>query len=690
MTGARTSYHEAVEWLYQLNWFGARFGLETPRRLAELAGNPHVKLRFIHVAGTNGKGSTCAMLEAIYRASGLRVGLFTSPHLVSFRERLQVNRQWISRESVVRLVNELRPLVQQFPEEDHPTFFETVAVMALRYFAEQRVDLVIWETGLGGRLDATSIVTPIASVITNVQLDHQKWLGETLAQIAAEKAGIIKSGVPVISGVSASEAAAVVERVAAENDSQIFKVPSWREAATGFGEVQLSLLGDHQFQNAMVALTVVKALQSQIAVSADAVRTALSQVHWPGRCQLITVSDGRRVLLDGAHNIAGAEALAQTLASLRDSAFAESAAVADRRSRPVLILGVLQDKDWDDICRILAPTANRILLVPVQNERTARPETLVKACRAANPDAEVRCCGELRDAWELCGGEKFIAITGSLYLIGEAMQVLRLAPEDADDERGLNEWSMTSAAVDSSPADGPDAGATIGVRSSKSSIQAITFDVGGTLIEPWPSVGAIYAEVAARHGFHNFTPEQLSRGFRAAWKNHSAFNYSRRGWELLVNQTFGCAADERLPFFEELYERFAEPEAWRVFDDVIPILDQLASAGVRMAVISNWDERLRGLLERLKLSRYFETLAISCEVGFPKPSPVIFQHAADKLGLASANILHVGDSAEHDVAGARSAGLAALHLRRGHQGSSANEIQSLTEVLKFAGADKGT
>ena len=220
------TYADAIRFLYSLRWFGAKFGLANTFKLAALAGNPQNRLRFIHVAGTNGKGSTCAMLESIYRAAGLRVGLFTSPHLVAFGERIQVNRQrhprarhWRAwwrrcrrcwrqggaprharRSSGSALRAETVGPADPHAAAEHPTFFEVVTVMALRYFAEQKCDLVIWETGLGGRLDATNIVTPLASVITNIQYDHQKWLGETLASIAAEKAGIIKPGIPVITG----------------------------------------------------------------------------------------------------------------------------------------------------------------------------------------------------------------------------------------------------------------------------------------------------------------------------------------------------------------------------------------------------------------------------------------------------------------------------------------------------------
>ena len=183
------NYAEAIQFHYGLQLFGTHFGLERTRRLAALAGNPQEKLRFIHVAGTNGKGSTCAMLESIYRAARLRVGLFTSPHLVSFRERIQIDRQLIPESELIRLVEEIKPLLKEFPADNHPTMFEVVTVMALRYFAERKCDLVIWETGMGGRLDATNIVTPLASVITNIALDHQHWLGDTLEKITAEKGG---------------------------------------------------------------------------------------------------------------------------------------------------------------------------------------------------------------------------------------------------------------------------------------------------------------------------------------------------------------------------------------------------------------------------------------------------------------------------------------------------------------------
>ncbi|HWB60625.1 MAG TPA: HAD-IA family hydrolase [Chthoniobacteraceae bacterium] len=213
-------------------------------------------------------------------------------------------------------------------------------------------------------------------------------------------------------------------------------------------------------------------------------------------------------------------------------------------------------------------------------------------------------------------------------------------------------------------------------------IQAVTFDVGGTLIQPWPSVGHVYAEVAGRHGLKNLSPEQLNARFKNAWRARPGFAHSRNAWEELVKEVFGASTPPG--FFSELYERFAEPDAWHIFDDVIPALDALASREIKLAVISNWDERLRPLLRALRLDRYFEAFAISIEVGFPKPSPVIFEHAATKLGLPPASILHVGDSLEMDVEGAKAAGFQALQIHR-HAKVSGHGMDSLGQLVPIIG-----
>ena len=205
-------------------------------------------------------------------------------------------------------------------------------------------------------------------------------------------------------------------------------------------------------------------------------------------------------------------------------------------------------------------------------------------------------------------------------------------------------------------------------------IQAISFDVGGTLIEPWPSVGHVYAAMAGRFGVHGVAVEMLNRRFAAAWQAKRDFDYSEAAWFDLVRQTFGEHAAQ-LPgdYFPALYEHFAQPDAWRIYDDVLPALDELATRGIRLAIISNWDERLHPLLERLKLHGFFEAVIVSCEVGFTKPSPVIFELALRKLGLPAGAVLHVGDSRREDAEGARAAGLRALHLNR----RGAGDITSL-------------
>src|SRR5436190_1382142 len=255
-------YREAIEFLGTLQMFGARPGLERSWRLAEMAGQPQQQLRFIHVAGTNGKGSTCAMLEAVYRTAGLRVGLYTSPHLVSFRERIQINRELIPEGDVIRLTQRIRDWLPQFSQDEHPTFFEIATIMALCYFGEQKCELVIWETGLGGRLDATNIVTPLASVITNVQFDHEKWLGNTVAKIAREKAGIIKPNVPVITAAEDESALAVISEVACANRSELHVVKTHSALDSSWG---VNLQGEHQRLNAALALKTVEVLSATIA-----------------------------------------------------------------------------------------------------------------------------------------------------------------------------------------------------------------------------------------------------------------------------------------------------------------------------------------------------------------------------------------------------------------------------------------
>jgi dihydrofolate synthase/folylpolyglutamate synthase len=419
------TYAEANQFLYGLQIFGANFGLERTRKLAALAGSPQNKLRFIHVAGTNGKGSTCAMLESIYRAAGLRIGLFTSPHLVSFRERIQVNRQLIPENELIRLVEEIQPLLKEFSADNHLTLFEVVTVIALKFFAEQKCDLMIWETGLGGRLDATNIVTPLASVITNIAFDHEQWLGDTLEKIAAEKAGIIKPGIPVVTATAEPSALAVISKIAREKNAPLIRS---QKSEVRSQKLRMSLIGEHQKLNAALAMATVEVLQKQIPVSEEQIHVGLQNVNWPGRLQLIGKPNGQKILLDGAHNVAGAE----TLCAALEKDFASA--------KPVIIFGALADKNWPHICRILAPLAAIIITVPVASARAADAHELAKTFHSANPAAETTACKSFSEAMIACNDAAFIVVTGSLYLVGEALELFGLSPANTG-ERGLNEWS---------------------------------------------------------------------------------------------------------------------------------------------------------------------------------------------------------------------------------------------------------
>ncbi len=636
------TYPEAIEFLYGLRLFGMKLGLDNTRRLAGAMGNPQEGLRFIHVAGTNGKGSTCAMLENIYRAAGLRVGLFTSPHLVSFAERIQVDRQLISQEDVARLTKEIRGAIDAWGEEAPPTFFEAVTVMALKYFGEQKCDLVIWETGLGGRLDATNIVTPLASVITNVQLDHQQWLGQTLPEIAREKAGIIKHGVPVVTATDDSGALRVIEEVARERQALLTVVAELPRLW------EVSLAGEHQRRNAALALAVVKVLQPILLVPELVVREGLKSTQWEGRLQMVQQGDGRVVILDGAHNPAGAQALAAALQGRYPG------------RAPTLILGTMADKDYAAICGWLAPVAAKILVCPIGNDRGADPDRLADCCRAANAKADVVVCPSVAVALQQTAKEPLVVVTGSLHFVGEAMQELGLAASDS--ERGLNEYGATQAF---------------------SGIRAVTFDVGGTLIAPWPSVGGVYAQVAAQFGVE-VAAEALDAQFARAWAAKKNFSHRRSEWSELVRQTFDglTVARPSEKLFDTLYKHFATAAAWRIFDDVETCLRELKRRGLKLGIISNWDERLRPLLRDLKLDHYFDSIVISGPGGIQKPDDRIFQTAAMELKVEPAGILHIGDSASEDVAGARAAGLHALLLARGQTRGAMNSLRFLPALIR--------
>ena len=318
---------------------------------------------------------------------------------------------------------------------------------------------------------SVEIVTPLASVITNVQFDHQNWLGNTRAEIAAEKAGIIKHGVPVVTATDAPEALEVIRETARKFSAPLtivavpetapraggehtigqpaFPVPLLRGISSGLPDnFSLPLLGEHQRLNAALAIATVEGLQHQIPVSAGAIRTGLESVHWPGRLQLVNTASGQTILLDGAHNPASAVALREALDSehVRALIFTRRQGTAripsPEAATGTLILGTLADKDWPRMCAILAPLAGRVLLTPVGSERTAAPEELRAACAQANPNADTMACPSLADALQHAANDAFVIITGSLYLVGEAMELLGISPATLASERGLNEWML--------------------------------------------------------------------------------------------------------------------------------------------------------------------------------------------------------------------------------------------------------
>lgn len=435
------THPEAIEYLYALRMFGSKFGLENMRRLASLFGNPERRLRFIHVAGTNGKGSTCAMLESVYRRAGLRTGLFTSPHLVSFGERIQVEGRPLEPDGVVRLANLLRDAIEKENRERgefSPTFFEVVTMMALLRFEQAGCDLVVWETGMGGRLDSTNIVDPIASVVTNIQRDHAAWLGETLEQIAFEKAGILKPGRPACTGASDPRALAVLRARARELEIPWVEVPpDLAEASLPTG-TKLPLAGTHQKSNAALAATAVRMLAGVIPVSEEELRDGLEATRWPGRFQVVR-RGGQTVILDGAHNPDGMRTLVSTLAQEFPG------------RRPFAIVGVLKDKEWREMLDLLLPSVGEALFTPVESDRSADPAELLAHAAQMPGGIPSAASKNLQQALAQASGEPLLLVTGSLHFLGQAMELLGLEPIPAENERRLNESSMSPAPVSRFP-----------------------------------------------------------------------------------------------------------------------------------------------------------------------------------------------------------------------------------------------
>jgi len=392
------TYPEAIDWLFSTQMFGIKLGLDGPRRLLkEYLAYPAHGVKVIHVAGTNGKGSTCAMIESIARASGIRCGLFTSPHLIDFRERIKVTGVEIPEEQCAEMLTELRQLCESL--ETHPTFFEIALVLAMRWFALRECEMIILETGMGGRLDATTAVPADVCVITPIGLDHTQWLGDTLEKVAAEKAGILVEGKPVISAPQEPGARHVLEKEANERRSPLEFVETPLLGYT------MALAGNHQKWNA--ALAVAALYKAGVHLNSDSVGYGLSRVDWPGRFEQIRPG----VVLDGAHNPHSALVLAATWQERFPN------------KKAALVFSAVSGKDIGHILDILAPLAVKIFLCPVDTPRAVEAEELAGYLPEDAPPHT--CFKTFKEAFEAAGetGE-VVLVAGSLFLVGEARALL--------------------------------------------------------------------------------------------------------------------------------------------------------------------------------------------------------------------------------------------------------------------------
>jgi dihydrofolate synthase/folylpolyglutamate synthase len=441
------SYPDALDYLYGLanyeritlnSYSPATLNLERVRDLLAALGNPHERYKTIHIAGTKGKGSTAAMMAQCLRQLGQRTGLYTSPHLTTFRERIQVNGEYIGREDVVRLTARLKALV-----ESHPgvTTFEAITAMGFAYFAEQNVDWAVVEVGLGGRLDATNVIVPQVSVITSLSFDHTNWLGNTLAEIAGEKAGIIKHGVPVVSHAQPQEAMAVIEHIAHEHNvplvisgrhwrwtpgtvtlaKQSFQVKEVSRTRTNEnpfvndleGWYEIQLLGKHQVDNATAVIATMDVLRSTNSgldslIAARPIRDALRMTTWPGRFEILRADPP--LIADGAHNIDSVNKLAATLAEVFPG------------KRWVMVFGCYKDKDAEGMLKALGPRTTRWIMTQVDNSRATPVERLIELARGLHLKAEA--LPNVEDAMdEVIKGNDAVCITGSVALTGAARAV---------------------------------------------------------------------------------------------------------------------------------------------------------------------------------------------------------------------------------------------------------------------------
>ena len=393
-------YQESIDWLYGTQLFGIKLGLENVTRLLKETSvtQDQEGRKIVHVAGTNGKGSVCAFTERILRDAGLKTGLFTSPHLVAYSERIQINGEMISEERIAWGLTDIRDRVKDW--DSHPTFFEISLVLALRYFCDEGCEVILLETGMGGRLDATNAVNADVSVITSISLDHQQWLGETIREIAMEKAGIIKPNTPVIVADLHPDARDMVGRRALTLGVPCIEAHPLPE------EWPLGLKGHHQRENAALAVEAACRVEGD-RLSQEGIQHSLAEASWPGRFEVI----GDRLVLDGAHNEAAAEALC---AAWREAFPGELAK---------LIFGAAESKDLVAIFKAILPVIGSITFVPIQSERRISAGEMTEAFVTAGGELEkVKSAENLSEALTI--GQGRVLVAGSLFLVGEVRAIV--------------------------------------------------------------------------------------------------------------------------------------------------------------------------------------------------------------------------------------------------------------------------
>jgi dihydrofolate synthase/folylpolyglutamate synthase len=425
------TYEEALAWIHGLMTFGIKPGLKRMEWMLERLDHPERRLNFIHVAGTNGKGSTSSFLATVLQKAGYDVGLYTSPYLEKFTNRIRMNGADIPESDLVELVQTLLPLVDELSltEMGSPTEFEVVTTLAILYYGRKAYpDYVVWETGLGGRLDSTNVVHPVMTVITNVGLDHLQYLGDTLEQIAFEKAGIIKSGVPVVTATDDEKAAEVILRTAKEKRATFYKLGEgfrienvrlgqdrtlfdFHGLFRDFKDLAITLKGEHQVRNAAVALMALEVLGQYMALIIDEndLREALKETVWPGRFEMI--SEQPEIIIDGAHNPQGTLALSKTLRHY----------YGDRTVH--LVAGVLEDKPMDGFLEPLLPLVKSITVTKPDFRRAAPVERLADRAKSLSPNTELHVEDDWKKAIEEAvnrlQNNDVLLVTGTLYLISD-------------------------------------------------------------------------------------------------------------------------------------------------------------------------------------------------------------------------------------------------------------------------------